>query len=126
MFGKSLCLLFDVQQQAAPQIVVDLCTSLEKKAVMDKGLDLYVVYRTTPLRYDEVNKLRDALNENLLNIDLNGYTPECVATVLKKFFHELPDPLIPVAWYQSFIDASCKYLRGPGQDYNALMRVFST
>ncbi|XP_050076133.1 uncharacterized protein LOC126563530 [Anopheles maculipalpis] len=106
IFGKSLCLLFDAQQQAAPQIVVDLCTSLEKKAVMDKALDLYVVYRTTPVRYDEVNKLRDALNENLLNIDLNGYTPECVATVLKKFFHELPDPLIPVTLYQSFIDAS--------------------
>lgn len=106
IFGKSLCLLFDVQQQPAPQIVGDLCASLEKKAVMDKGLDLYVVYRTTPVRYDEVNKLRDALNENLLNIDLNGYTPECVATVLKKFFHELPDPLIPVTLYQSFIDAS--------------------
>uniref|UniRef100_A0A182NHQ5 Phosphatidylinositol 3-kinase regulatory subunit n=1 Tax=Anopheles dirus TaxID=7168 RepID=A0A182NHQ5_9DIPT len=106
MFGKSLCLLFDVHEQTAPQIVVDLCTSLEKKAMLDKGLDLYVVYRTTPIRYDEVNKLRDALNENLLNIDLNGYTPECVATVLKKFFHELPDPLIPVARYQSFIDAS--------------------
>ncbi|XP_052892856.1 uncharacterized protein LOC128300726 isoform X1 [Anopheles moucheti] len=106
IFGKSLCLLFDAQQQPTPQIVADLCTSLEKKAMMDKGLDLYVVYRTTPVRYDEVNKLRDALNENLLNIDLNGYTPECVATVLKKFFHELPDPLIPVTLYQSFIDAS--------------------
>ncbi|XP_053673468.1 uncharacterized protein LOC128723727 [Anopheles nili] len=107
VFGKSLCLLFDSNEQAAPQIVMDLCLSLEKKAVQDKGLDLYALYRTTPLRYDEVNKLRDALNENnLLNIDLNTYSAECVATVLKKFFHELPDPLIPVALYQSFIDAA--------------------
>ncbi|XP_058066008.1 uncharacterized protein LOC131215634 [Anopheles bellator] len=107
VFGKGLCLQFDLSlHQPAPQIVIDLCMTLEKKAQLDKGLDLYVVYRTTPPRYDEVNKLRDALNENLLNIDLTGYSAECVATVLKKFFHELPDPVIPVVLYESFIEAS--------------------
>ncbi|XP_058124427.1 uncharacterized protein LOC131266088 isoform X2 [Anopheles coustani] len=106
VFAKGLCLQFDATQQKAPQIVIDLCSSLERMAQQNTMVDLYVIYRTTPPRYDDVNKLRDALNENLLNIDLNGYAPECVATVLKKFFHELPDPVIPVMLYESFIEAS--------------------
>uniref|UniRef100_A0AAG5D8K6 Phosphatidylinositol 3-kinase regulatory subunit n=1 Tax=Anopheles atroparvus TaxID=41427 RepID=A0AAG5D8K6_ANOAO len=106
VFAKGLCLQFDATQQKAPQIVIDLCSSLERMAQQNPTVDLYVIYRTTPPRYDDVNKLRDALNENLLNIDLNGYAPECVATVLKKFFHELPDPVIPVMLYEQFIEAS--------------------
>ncbi|XP_035787766.1 uncharacterized protein LOC118464465 isoform X2 [Anopheles albimanus] len=107
VFGKGLCLQFDLSlHQAAPQIVMDLCMAFEQKGQQDKTLDLYVIYRTTPLRFDEVNKLRDALNENLLNIDLKGYSAECVAMVLKKFFRELPDPVIPVVLYESFIEAT--------------------
>ncbi|ETN59217.1 phosphatidylinositol 3-kinase regulatory subunit [Anopheles darlingi] len=107
VFGKGLCLQFDLSlHQAAPQIVMDLCMAFEQKGQHDKTLDLYVIYRTTPPRFDEVNKLRDALNENLLNIDLKGYSAECVAMVLKKFFLELPDPVIPVVLYESFIEAT--------------------
>uniref|UniRef100_A0A2M4BAG4 Putative phosphatidylinositol 3-kinase regulatory subunit n=1 Tax=Anopheles marajoara TaxID=58244 RepID=A0A2M4BAG4_9DIPT len=107
VFGKGLCLQFDLSlHQAAPQIVMDLCMAFEQKGQQDKTLDLYVIYRTTPPRFDEVNKLRDALNENLLNIDLKGYSADCVAMVLKKFFRELPDPVIPVVLYESFIEAT--------------------
>ncbi|XP_055643291.1 uncharacterized protein LOC129779685 [Toxorhynchites rutilus septentrionalis] len=70
------------------------------------NLDLYKLYRTTPPNYDEVNKLRDSLNENLINTDLSCYSPECVATVLKKFLRELPDPIIPVMFYDKLVVAS--------------------
>lgn len=106
VFGLGLCHQFNVAELPAPQIVIILCNELEQKALCDENLDLYKLYRTTPPNYDEVTKLRDSLNENLINTDLSGYSPECVATVLKKFLRELPDPIIPVLFYDKFVEAS--------------------
>ncbi|XP_055630885.1 phosphatidylinositol 3-kinase regulatory subunit alpha isoform X2 [Toxorhynchites rutilus septentrionalis] len=106
VFGLGLCQLFNVAELPAPQIVIILCNELEQKAMCNMNLDLYKLYRTTPPNYDEVNKLRDSLNENLINTDLSSYSPECVATVLKKFLRELPDPIIPVMFYDKFVEAS--------------------
>lgn len=41
--------------------------------------------------------------------DLSIYEPELLGSCLKKFFRELPDPLIPCQWYDSFIEASRKF-----------------
>ncbi|XP_053688857.1 phosphatidylinositol 3-kinase regulatory subunit alpha isoform X2 [Sabethes cyaneus] len=106
VFGLGLCQQFNVGELPAPQIVIILCNELEQKAMINLNLDLYKLYRTTPPNYDEVNKLRDSLNENLINTDLSGYSPECVATVLKKFLRELPDPIIPVMFYDKFVETS--------------------
>lgn len=108
VFGLGLCQQFNVAELPAPQIVIILCNELEQKAMCNLNLDLYKLYRTTPPNYDEVNKLRDSLNENLINTDLSSYSPECVATVLKKFLRELPDPIIPVMFYDKFVEASSK------------------
>lgn len=43
------------------------------------------------------------------NADLDCYTPQCIASVLKKFLQELPDPVIPVQFYDRFLEASSKY-----------------
>lgn len=106
VFGLGLCQQFNATELPAPQIVIILCNELEQKAMCDMNLDLYKLYRTTPPNYDEVNKLRDSLNENLINTDLSAFTPECVATVLKKFLRELPDPIIPVMFYDKFVETS--------------------
>lgn len=106
VFGLGLCQQFNANELPAPQIVIILCNELEQKAMCDMNLDLYKLYRTTPPNYDEVNKLRDALNENLINTDLSAFSPECVATVLKKFLRELPDPIIPVMFYDKFVETS--------------------
>lgn len=106
VFGLGLCQQFNANELPAPQIVILLCNDLEQKAMCDMNLDLYKLYRTTPPNYDEVNKLRDALNENLINTDLSPFSPECVATVLKKFLRELPDPIIPVMFYDKFVETS--------------------
>ena len=74
------------------------------------NLDLYKLYRTTPTNYDDVLRLRDLLNDDLLGTDLTCHSADCVATVLKKFLRELPDPIIPVQWYDHFVEASSEYL----------------
>lgn len=42
--------------------------------------------------------------------DLSAFEPYVLASGLKKLFRELPDPLIPSQWYDTFIDASRKLL----------------
>jgi len=42
------------------------------------------------------------------NADLSEYEPAVIASILKKFLRELPDPVIPVQWYDKFIEASSK------------------
>lgn len=36
------------------------------------------------------------------------YPAVCIANIFKKFLRELPDPIIPVQWYDHFIDAISK------------------
>ena len=43
---------------------------------------------------------------DVCNADLNPYTPQCISSVLKKFLRELPDPVVPVQWYDRFLEAA--------------------
>uniref|UniRef100_U5ETW2 Putative adaptor for phosphoinositide 3-kinase n=1 Tax=Corethrella appendiculata TaxID=1370023 RepID=U5ETW2_9DIPT len=106
IFGLGLCNQFLVNELPAPKLVVILCNDLEQKALCNTNLDLYQLYRTTPTNYDEVIKLRNQLNDDVLSTDLSGYSPACVATVLKKFLRELPDPIFTTNSYDKFIEAA--------------------
>ncbi|XP_054005763.1 phosphatidylinositol 3-kinase regulatory subunit alpha isoform X2 [Hylaeus anthracinus] len=105
VFGLGLCSQFDVSTRAAP-ILVERCTrALEEKAFADITVDLYKVYHNSPPT-EQTLELRQKLNEDVCTADLNLYTPHCIASVLKKFLRELPDPVIPVQFYERFIEAS--------------------
>lgn len=49
------------------------------------------------------------LNEYTTDVDLRELSAACLANILKKFLRELPDPIIPVQWYDRFVEASSKY-----------------
>ncbi|XP_043525585.1 phosphatidylinositol 3-kinase regulatory subunit alpha isoform X2 [Frieseomelitta varia] len=105
VFGLGLCSQFDISSRSAP-LLVERCTSaLEEKAFEDSTLDLYKVYHSSPPN-EKTLELRQKLNEDVCNADLSSYSAQCVASVLKKFLRELPDPVIPVQFYDRFIEAS--------------------
>lgn len=105
VFGFGLCTQFDVSVSGAP-VLVERCTrALEEKANADKTLDLYKVYHSSPPN-EQTLELRKKLNEDPGNVDLSPYSPQCIANVLKRFLRELPDPVIPVLFYDRFIEAS--------------------
>ncbi|KMQ92475.1 phosphatidylinositol 3-kinase regulatory subunit alpha [Lasius niger] len=104
VFGLALCSQFDTVSHAAP-ILVERCTrALEEQAFVDKSLDLYKAYHSSPPN-EQILELRQKLNEDVCNADLSLYNPQCIASVLKKFLRELPDPVIPVQWYDKFLEA---------------------
>lgn len=41
--------------------------------------------------------------------DFSGFDVSCVAGYLKKCLREFPDPLIPIQWYDRFLEASRMY-----------------
>ena len=47
---------------------------------------------------------------DISTIDLTIYEPNVIASVLKKFLRELPDPVIPVQWYDRFLEASSMFI----------------
>lgn len=53
-------------------------------------------------------ELRDVLNttnnDQLQQIDLTKYEIQYLVSILKRFLRELPDPVIPVKWYEQFIN----------------------
>ncbi|XP_076667877.1 uncharacterized protein LOC143368733 isoform X2 [Andrena cerasifolii] len=105
VFGLGLCSQFDISSRGAP-ILVERCTrALEEKAFADSTLDLYKVYHSSP-RNEQTLELGQKLNEDPCKVDLTPYTPQCIASVLKRFLRELPDPVIPVQFYDRFIEAS--------------------
>ncbi|XP_014206200.1 phosphatidylinositol 3-kinase regulatory subunit alpha isoform X2 [Copidosoma floridanum] len=104
VFGLALCSQFDATTRSAPPIVEKCTRALEERLNTDNLLDLYSIYHSSAPT-EQTQELRQRLNEDVRNTDLNPYTPQCIASVLKKFLMELPDPVIPVQWYDRFLDA---------------------
>lgn len=42
------------------------------------------------------------------NYDFSSFDISCIAGYLKKYIRELPDSLIPIQWYDSFLEVSSK------------------
>lgn len=83
------------------------CTKeLENKARENTSLELYNLYCASAPA--ELNEICKNLDKYTSESDLRELSPACLTNILKKFLRELPDPIIPVQWYDKFVEASSK------------------
>lgn len=83
-----------------------LTSEIERQAKNQTKLDLYKLYRTK-IPLECLIELRDVLNttnDQLQQIDLTKYEIQYLVSILKRYLRELPDPVIPVKFYEQFID----------------------
>jgi hypothetical protein len=105
VFGVGLEELFARDQSAVPMVVYQCM-----QAVDLFGLEVEGIYRTSGTS-SHVNTLRDAFNNNAPNLDFRNpanfhHDVNSVATLLKQFFRDLPDPLFTSRAYDAFINAA--------------------
>ncbi|XP_022189203.2 phosphatidylinositol 3-kinase regulatory subunit alpha isoform X2 [Nilaparvata lugens] len=107
VFGLGLCGQFNTKDQPAPYLVIRCAEEIEARAKSLPSLDLYKMYRSSPPP-DKVDELRTKFNEaeDITALDLSAYEPNCITNILNKYLRELPDPVIPVQWYDRFLEAS--------------------
>lgn len=95
----------------APLLIMLLTTEIERQARLQTNLDLYKLFRyKIPL--ENLIELRDVLNttnDQLKQIDLSKYEIQHLVSTMKRFLRELPDPLIPVQFYDRFINIFKQY-----------------
>ncbi|XP_072402257.1 phosphatidylinositol 3-kinase regulatory subunit alpha-like isoform X1 [Diabrotica undecimpunctata] len=106
-FGQGLCCQFSLSESAAPDLLIYCADELEKRAQSNESLELYNLYCATPPA-DQLLSLVKKIEENPHDMNLSEFSPVSIAGVFKKYLRELPDPLIPVQWYDKFLEASRK------------------
>lgn len=109
IFGTSLCNMFDVRENEAPEILQMCCTQIERQA-KHTDIDLYRLFQSNLTSNEMVTLLRTKLNLDLRSVNFADYSLQCIVAVMKKFLRELPDPIIPVQFYDYFIQASSKLI----------------
>lgn len=106
IFGLDLTQTFNTDECEAPEIIKLLTNEIERKAKFTTQIDLYKLYRTK-IPLEHLIELRDKLNinnvEQLRNVNITNYEIQYLVSILKRYLRELPDPLIPVNFYEQFI-----------------------
>lgn len=105
VFGMKLCEQFDPRECPAPPVVMRCIEEIETRARLSTSVDLYEVYRA-PASSEIVVELRRQLNEDVAKVDFQGYELNCIASALKRYLRELPDPVIPLESYDKFLKAA--------------------
>lgn len=108
IFGSTLCNMFDVRKCEAPEILQMCCNQIERKAAKHTDIDLYRLYQSNLTSNEMVNLLQTKMNADLRSINFADYSIQSIVAVMKKFLRELPDPIIPVQFYDYFIQSSSK------------------
>lgn len=96
---------FNPQDQLAPTFVMKCTEEIENRGRADSSLNMYKIYSTSAPS-DVVTEIRQQSNTDDRNVDLSMYETHCIASALKKYLRELPNPVIPVEFYDKFLEAS--------------------
>uniref|UniRef100_T1J1N3 Phosphatidylinositol 3-kinase regulatory subunit alpha n=1 Tax=Strigamia maritima TaxID=126957 RepID=T1J1N3_STRMM len=96
---------FNPQEQPTPLFLMKCTQEIENRGKTDVNLNLYTIYRTSAPS-DVVMQIRQQFNTDIQNIDLSQFETHCIASALKKYLRELPNPVIPVEVYDKFVEIS--------------------
>ncbi|OLL22486.1 putative Rho-GTPase-activating protein 7 [Neolecta irregularis DAH-3] len=103
-FGVSLDVVIARDGAPIPSILTKCANTVEQY-----GMNIEGIYRLSRSA-SSMNKLKQAFDLDPRNVILSSYTSvedvNCVASLLKQFFRELPDPLLTKTLYRDFIDAA--------------------
>ncbi|KAK4543415.1 hypothetical protein LTR36_005558 [Oleoguttula mirabilis] len=105
VFGVSLDDLFARDQSAVPMLVTQCLLAIDHF-----GLDVEGIYRLSGTA-SHVQHLRDQANHDPAALDFRNpaafaHDVNSVATLLKQFFRDLPDPLFTRVGYADFVEAA--------------------
>ncbi|XP_035230496.1 phosphatidylinositol 3-kinase regulatory subunit alpha-like isoform X2 [Stegodyphus dumicola] len=105
IFGKDLSYQFLPSVQSAPLLVLRCIHEIETRGAAVNNVDLYRVYKTSA-QSDILAELRQKLSEDVERTNLANYELHCIASALKKYLRELPNPVFPVQFYDKFIETT--------------------
>jgi phosphoinositide-3-kinase regulatory subunit len=106
VFGKSLTDQFQPSEKTpAPPVLVRCSTELEKR-IRETGANMFEAYRRS-CSVEDLNRLKIALcGADVEHVNLGSFDSAVIASTMKKYLRELPNPVIPEQSYNSFIEAA--------------------
>lgn len=99
VFGAPLERLVS-KEERLPAVLEQLMTAIEMKGLYVEGL-----YRKSATQ-SKINELKQRLEEDRHNVDLDDYGVHVWTAVLKSFFREMPEPLMTFQLYDEFLWAT--------------------
>lgn len=99
VFGAALERLVS-KEERVPAVLEQLMTAIEMKGLYVEGL-----YRKSATQ-SKINELKQRLEEDRHNVDLNNYGVHVLTAVFKSFFREMPEPLMTFQLYDEFLWAT--------------------
>jgi len=99
VFGAPLERLV-TKDERLPAVLEQLMTAIEMKGLYVEGL-----YRKSATQ-SKINELKQRLEEDRNNVDLNNYGVHVWTAVFKSFFREMPEPLMTFQLYDEFLWAT--------------------
>lgn len=103
--SRDLTTQFSLTEQSAPSYLLRCMQEIECLAHLNSGVDLYKAY-AAPCLPDRVHEVALKLRDDPTKADLTGYDIHCLIGALKKYLRELVNPVIPVQFYDRFLEAA--------------------
>ncbi|XP_050309561.1 unconventional myosin-IXa-like isoform X2 [Anthonomus grandis grandis] len=99
IFGVALVTLV-TEEHKIPLVIEKLICTIEVKGLYTEG-----IYRKSGVK-SKITEVRNQMDQSPDNVEFDKYQVHVLASVLKTFLREMPDPLLTFEYYENFIRAA--------------------